>query len=680
MSSPSSSIPTARVPGAVLAGVALATVLGAALVGGAAAAPALGDPGPVVRWGGLLVRVLHDLAAASTVGLLLVAAFLAPETTQTNRRVTATRAASATAAVWALSGVVGLLFTFAGLAGIPLSAPGFFTQFTTFVWELEITRVAVISLVLAAVVAAGAAVARTRVAMAWLSALSVVAVLPLALAGHAAGAANHDTAVNALALHLVGVVVWLGGLVALAVMRPQLGSDLGVTVQRYSTLALWAFVAVALSGVQSAWLRLGGLDGLATSYGLLVALKVAALAALGYAGWRQRRTMAHRLLDRAGDTAAFARLVVGELAVMGFAVGVAVALARSAPPVPETPLAEPTPAEVLTGYAAPGPLTGAAWFTTWRPDWLWLTLAVVMAGLYVAGWLRLRRRGDSWPVARVILWVLGWAVFVFATSGGPGVYGRVLFSAHMVMHMIVAMIVPLLLVPAAPLTLALRALPSRPDKTWGPRELILQVVHSRYLGALANPVVAAALFFFSLAIFYYSPLFELALRTHTGHVAMMVHFLLSGYLFVWVLIGIDPGPQRWSPLLLIVILFATMAFHAFFGVVMTSGTELLAADFFPRLDLPWGPDPLADQQRAGAIAWGVGEAPTLALAMLVAVAWVRSDRAEARRRDRQADRDGDAELAAYNAQLAQRRAAHEQTERARAERAAERARRGAKGE
>ena len=680
MSSPSSSIAPTRVPGAVLAGAALAAVLGAALVGGAAAAPAIGDPGPVVRWGVLLVRVIHDLAAATTVGLLLVAAFLAPETTQTNRRVTATRTASATAAVWALTGIVGVLFTFAGLAGIRLSTPGFFTQFTTFVWELEITRVAVISLLLAAVVAAGAAVARTRVAMAWLSATSVVAVLPLALAGHAAGAANHDTAVNALALHLVGVVVWLGGLVALAVMRPQLGSDLGVTVQRYSTLALWSFVAVALSGVQSAWLRLGGLDGVASSYGLLVALKVAALVALGYAGWRQRRTVAHRLLQRAGDTAAFVRLVTVELVVMGVAVGVAVALARSAPPVPETPLAEPTPAEVLTGYPAPDPLTGAAWFTTWRPDWLWLTLAAVMTGVYIAGWLRLRRRGDAWPVARVILWVLGWAVFVFATSGGPGVYGRVLFSAHMVMHMIVAMIVPLLLVPAAPLTLALRALPSRPDKTWGPREVILQVVHSRYLGALANPVVAAALFFFSLAIFYYSPLFELALRTHTGHVAMMVHFLMSGYLFVWVLIGIDPGPQRWSPLLLIVILFATMAFHAFFGVVMTSGTELLAADFFPRLDLPWGPDPLEDQQRAGAIAWGVGEAPTLALAMMVAAAWVRSDRAEARRRDRQADRDGDAELAAYNAQLAQRRAAHEQTERARAERAAERARRGARGE
>jgi cytochrome c oxidase assembly factor CtaG/putative copper export protein len=683
MSSPSSTtVRGARPgpPGVVLAGIALVAVLGGALVGGAAATPPIGDPGPLVRWGVLLVRVVHDLSAAATVGLLVLAAFLVPETTRTNRRLAATRLASATAAVWALTGLVGVVFTFAGLAGIPLSAPGFAEQLTSFVLELEVTRVGVISLLGATIVAAGAAVARTRVAMAWLSALAVLSVLPLALAGHAAGAANHDTAVNALALHLVGVVVWLGGLLAVAVMRPQLGSDLGATVQRYSTLALWAFVAVALSGLQSAWLRLGGLDGLGSGYGLLVVVKALALLALGYAGWRQRRAVVTRLLENSADTRAFVRLVLAELAVMGLAVGVAVALARSAPPVPDTPIAQPSPAEVLTGYPAPDPLTASAWFTTWRVDWLWLTLALVMTGLYLAGWLRLRRRGDSWPVARVILWVLGWAAFVFATSGGPGVYGRVLFSAHMVMHMVVAMLVPLLLVPAAPLTLALRALPARPDKTWGPREVILQLVHSRYLGALANPVVAAALFFFSLAIFYYSPLFELALSTHTGHVAMMVHFLLSGYLFVWVLIGIDPGPKRWSPLLLIVILFATMAFHAFFGVIMTGGTTLLAPDFFGRLDLAWVPDPLADQQRAGAIAWGVGEAPTLALALMVAAAWVRSDRAEAKRRDRQADRDGDAELAAYNAQLAQRRAAHEKAERARAQRAAGQAEGGPRGE
>ena len=642
-----------RRPVAVLLVAALAAVLLAAAIGQAAAAPVLGDPGATVRWGVLLARVVHDVAAAATVGLLVLAAFLTPETTRTNRRETATRLAAAAAGLWVLAGLVGVVFGFADFAGVPVSDPSFVSQLTRFVLDLEPTRVAVISAALASVVAVGAAVATTRAAMAWLAALAIGAVLPLALAGHAAGAANHDTAVNALALHLVGVVVWVGGLLALAVMRPQLGADLPVTASRYSTLAGWCFGVVAGSGLFSAVLRVDSWSGLATRYGLLVLVKTAAVAALGYAGWLHRRSLLARLRADSADSAAFGRLVLGELVVMGIAIGAAVGLSRSAPPVPETPLPDPSPAFALTGYPAPPPLTPDAWLTTWRTDWLWLSLALVMVGLYLAGVSRLRRRGDGWPVQRSILWVLGWAAFVYATCAAPGVYGRVLFSAHMVMHMVVAMLVPLLLVPAAPVTLALRALRARTDKTWGPREVILQVVHSRYLKVFANPIVAAAVFFFSLAVFYYSPLFGLALRTHTGHVAMVLHFLMSGYLFVWVLVGIDPGPRKWPPLLLLVILFATMSFHAFFGVIMTGGTTLLAPEFFEQIRLPWMTDPLDDQQKGGAFAWGIGEAPTVALTLMVAVAWVRSDRAETKRRDRQADRDGDAELAAYNAHLQQ---------------------------
>ena len=354
-----------------------------------------------------------------------------------------------------------------------------------------------------------------------------------------------------------------------------------------------------------------------------------------------------------GPPRPFVRLVVAELAVMGVAIGTAVALARSAPPVPDVPVQDASVAFSLTGYPAPPALMASSWFTTWRTDWLWLGVALVSVGLYLAGVVRLRRRGDAWPVHRPILWVLGWAVFVYATCGAPAVYGAVLFSAHMVMHMVVAMLVPLLLVPAAPILLALRTLPARQDKTWGPREVLMQVVHSRALRILSNPVVAAALFFFSLAIFYYSPLFELALRTHTGHVLMLVHFLLTGYLFAWVLIGIDPGPKKWPPLMLLVVLFATMSFHAFFGVVMTGSTTVLAPGFFDVLHLSWMTDVLKDQREAGAIAWGIGEAPTLALTLLVAIGWVKSDRAETRRSDRRADRDGDADLVAYNAHLAQ---------------------------
>ncbi len=247
--------------------------------------------------------------------------------------------------------------------------------------------------------------------------------------------------------------------------------------------------------------------------------------------------------------------------------------------------------------------------------------------------------------------MVGWALFVWATCGAPGIWGRVLFSTHMVLHMAVAMTVPLFLVPGAPVTLALRALKPRSDKSWGPREVLLQVVHSRAMHVLANPVVAASLFFFSLAAFYWTGLFGLSLTTHTGHLLMMAHFLLTGYLFVWVLIGIDPGPPRWSPLALLVILFATISFHAFFGVALTGSETLLAPDFFGQVNLPWGPDPLLDQHRAGEIAWGFGEAPTLFLAVVVAIQWFRRDEQETRRKDRQADRDGDAELNAYNEYL-----------------------------
>jgi putative copper resistance protein D len=643
----------ARIPGVVLVLAALDALPLAALIGAAAAAPVIGDPGVVVRWGLLYARAVHDLAAAATVGLLIHAAYLMPETMRTNRRIVATRIAGIAAGIWALAGVCLAVLGLADTVGTPITDPAFVQQFTTFAFSYEPTRVQLISAGIAAAVSVGAALARTRVGMSWMSVLAIAGVLPLALAGHAAGATDHMTAVNALAVHLVAVVVWVGGLLGLATMRPLLGSDFAVTARRFSTLAGWCFAAVALSGLQSAAIRLGSLGNLTSAYGLLVIVKSVSLVLLGLAGWVHRRALLHRLDTDTARLTTFVRLVVAELAVMGVALGTAVALARSAPPVTAAPLPNATMAFVLTGFPAPPPIDNGVWFSTWRTDWLFLAIAVLAVGLYVAGVVRLRLRGDSWPAHRTLVWVLGWLVFLYATCGAPGVYGAVLFSAHMVMHMVIAMIVPLLLVPAAPILLALRALPPRRDKTWGPREVLLQVLHSRVARVLTNPVVASVLFFGSLVVFYYSPLFQEALTTHTGHLLMVLHFLLTGYLFVWVLIGIDPGPKRWPPLILIVVLFATMSFHAFFGVVMTSSNSLLAPDFFDALKLYWVPDPIANQREAGAIAWGIGEAPTVALTLLVALAWVRSDRAETRRRDRQADRDGDAELAAYNAHLAE---------------------------
>ncbi len=637
-------------PLAVAVGAALLALLPAALLTGATAPLLLADPGPFVRWGVPVADLLANLAGPATFGLLALAAFLVPERTRTDRRATAVRWAGGTALAWLVASLLEVILTFADVAGTPLTALDLPQQFLRFAWDLETTRVILVTAAAALVVAVTALATQRRAVAAWLAALTLFGVVVQSLTGHAAGSASHEDAVNGLAIHLLGVTVWVGGLIALLAMRRRLGRDLGVTVSRYSVLATWSFVAVALSGVLQAAIRLGSPAGLLTAYGVVVSLKTLALLVLGGIGWLHRRTIASRLTVDPGDGRTFARLAIVEVGVMGVAAGLAAVLARSIPPVPDA-LPDPSIVLELTGFPDPGPVTSADWLTAWRPDWLFITVVVVAVGVYLAGALRLHRRGDAWPWWRSVLWVSGWLVFLWATNGAPGIWGRVLFSAHMVMHMAVAMIVPIALVPAAPLTLALRALPARRDRTWGPRELILQVVHSRTLRWLANPVVAAALFFFSLAAFYWTGLFDLALTTHTGHLLMMGHFLLTGYLFVWVLIGVDPGPPRWSPLMLLVILFATISFHAFFGVALTSSESLLASDFFTQLNLPWGPGPLADQHVAGEIAWGIGEAPTLILAVVVGFQWFRSEQRETDRQDRQADRDGDAELRAYNARL-----------------------------
>jgi cytochrome c oxidase assembly factor CtaG/putative copper export protein len=644
-----------RGPALATLAVSLVACAVAVAVGGSATPVVEGlfDVGPVVRWGLPLVRVIQDGAGALTIGLLVVGAFLAPGRGTPPVTLQAARYAVTSGVVWVVATLVGVVLGFAEAAGTPVDSPEFWSQFTQFVWTLETFRVAIISALVAAAATTVAAMSLQRKGIATAAFLAVSALLPLALAGHASGTADHETAVNTLATHLVAASLWIGGLLAVVVLRPALGQHLATVVGRFSTMALWCFVAVAGSGVVSAVIRLGGigeLGNLATAYGALVVVKATCLVVLGLLGWQQRRRVVGRMAAEGPGRGLFLRFALTELVVMGVAVGFATALSRTPTPASPGPL-DPSTSVQLTGFPEPAAPTGTTWLTLWRFDWLWGVLALLAVGVYLMWVLRLRRRGDRWSGLRAISWVAGWVVLAWATCGAPAVLGRVSFSWHMVDHMTIAMYAPLFLVLAAPVSLALRALPARGDGSLGPRELLLGLVHSRLLRMLGNPIVAAVLFFTSLVVFYYSALFELALTTHTGHVLMTAHFLVTGYLFAWVMVGIDPGPPKWPPSLRLLILLITVSFHAFFGVALMSGTTLLAPDFFGALRIPWIPDPLGDQQTGGSIAWAVGEIPVLVLSLFVVRDWIRSDSRESRRHDRQADRDGDAELVAYNERL-----------------------------
>jgi putative copper resistance protein D len=618
----------------------------------AAVTPAIFDPGALVRYGLPVARGVHDLAAAATVGLLVLAAwFVGPEPKSeldvlSGSRSTLVRAAQLTATAWLASGLAVLVLTAADVTGTRVGSIGFVPLVISFVSGVDLGRALGASLLVVALVATLSAIATRVVTVAWAAALSLLALLPLALGGHASGAANHMNAVDSLALHLLAVCCWVGGLMALLLVSGRLGDQLSTVVRRYSTLALWCFVVVAGSGVVNAALRLGAWSNLSTYYGLLVVGKAVGLTLLGVAGWAHRRSLIGRLEQ---EPRLFTRLATVEVLVMAATMGLAVALSRSAPPIPTV---EPDPVAVLLGYPAPPPLTLQRYFTTFYPETLWLAVAAVALGLYAAGVVRLRRRHDGWPLQRVAFWMAGCAALVFVTSGGPAVYGRMQFSAHMVQHMSLMVAVPLLLVFGAPVTLALRALEVRRDGSFGPREMLLRLVHSRILGWLGHPVVAAFLFTSGLVAFYYTGLFELAMFTHTGHVLMTAHFLLTGYLFVWALVGIDPGPKRLSYPFRLLLLLVTLSFHAFFGISLMASNSVLAPSWWAALGQTDQAALLADQQAGGSIAWAAGDIPSLFLGLALLVGWVRSDGRERRRLDRQADRDGDAELRRYNERLA----------------------------
>ncbi|BCZ23589.1 cytochrome c oxidase assembly protein [Mycobacterium senriense] len=646
----------------VLAGVAVLAGCTAAGIGTLSLASALTvtglpDPGQVTTLGLPFVRAAGEIAAVLAVGSFLFAAFLVPP--QRNGVLDADgyralRLGTVASGVWAVCAALLVPLTISDVSGHPIadippmrmwSLAGLITNASA--WRWTAIMAAVITL-------ASLSVLRWS----WtpvLAAASVMTLIPLGLTGHSSAGGSHDLATNGLLIHLVAASLWAGGLLALLAHALRGGGHLGLAARRFSMIALWCWVAMAVSGVVNALVRVQPSDLFSTDYGRLVIAKFVALCLLGGLGWRQRRVSVAGLQadpNPARARGALLRLTLIEAAIFGLTFGIAVGLGRTPPPPPPARL--PSIPEAEIGYDFDGPPTVARILFDWRFDLIFGSAALVFAALYVAALLRLRRRGDTWPPGRTVSWLLGCLVLLFVTSSGVGRYMPAMFSMHMVVHMCLSMLIPILLVLGAPVTLALRALPAAGrDDPPGMREWLLAALHSRISQFLTNPVVATVLFVAGFYGLYLSNLFDTTASSHAGHLAMNVHFLLSGYLFYWVVIGVDPTPRPIPPLAKVAVVFASLPLHAFFGVVLMGTKKVLGADYYRSLGLSWHTDLLGDQRLGGGIAWAAGEFPLVIVMLALLIQWARSDRRTAKRLDRAADRDDDAELVAYNAMLAQ---------------------------
>jgi len=337
----SATAPAAVRRGPLVLGAALAAMAACALTLWAAGAadvvsvPGIPAPPPVVAWLVPALRLVADAAAVLTVGCLFGAVVLVPgDTILSAAGYRWVRLAGWGATAWALASLASLPVLLADFLGTGLSAISF-RGVTSFVLDVEQGRGLMVVAVLAAVVAVMARTVLHPAGARWLLIVALAATVPPAFASHSAEDADHNLAVAAVALHVLGVVLWAGGLLALMLAAKLTGPARTTAVERFSRLAAPLALLVAGSGAITAFTRFTAPGQLfSTGYGAVLLVKVAAFAGLlALAAWHRRRSLPALRAQRPGT---FLRLAGAELLLLAATIGLAVGLARTPTPPPAT--------------------------------------------------------------------------------------------------------------------------------------------------------------------------------------------------------------------------------------------------------------------------------------------------------------------------------------------------------
>ncbi len=605
---------------------------------------------------GVLLPVVKDLYLLSTlvaIGLLYAIGFLLPETHgKLDKEALRIKSLALLATiVWVVCTIGGVIVELANLLGGGFLDAFNWSVISSFLSSTSIGRDFLFQIAMGVIAVALINRVEKVGAIYFALAGTMLALLIPLFQSHASSAGNHGLAIGSLLFHVGAVSLWVGGVIGLLVISPR---ERSASISRFSSLALWCAIIVGVSGVLNAWTRLNFLAGWQSRYGLLVILKSTLFVILLFIGAKHRTYIARKLHQ---GPSVF-RLLINESGVMIAAVAIGGWLSSTLPPISPTGLiAARDPVISITGLSMPRPPTLRRVLFAYSPDGTILGILLLITALYIYGVVVLTRRGDKWPIGRTFAFAIAVFLVDYATSGGVGVYAHFAFSYHMVSHMILGMIAPIGFVLSAPITLALRTLPQgrTPDER-GFRGTLISIIHSKYSVIMTNPVVALALFDGSLFVLYMTPLFGKLMQSHSGHVLMDIHFLLAGYLFFYVIIGVDPNPRKIPHIVRIIVLFAAMSIHAFFSIALLSTTTLLDAGYFSSLNRPWSTNLLTDQHVGAALGWAMGEIPILIALIATFIQWMRDDSRESKRIDRASDRAAamgeEDELTKYNKYLA----------------------------
>lgn len=588
-------------------------------------------------------KFTYLLSATLTVGFLLTLVFFVTNNHGAIKaeHLSIRKKVSIAAWIWLGSSMVFILATLASVLDVSFSKALDLTMIRSFVTQISLGKFLALQSFGALLVATFGAHIKRITHSCMVLIIALLAVSAPIFQSHSSSGGSHLMAIGTLLVHVIAIVMWVGGLSAISLLR---NIDKKNALPRFSQLAMWAAIVVIISGSINAWLRMNFKDAWRGSYAILISEKIVLTLVLILLASAARKRI----------TGNITKLIYIEVSFMILTIFVGTLLSQSNSP--ERPgLIDPI--ESLVGLKFPGKPNLHTWIFEYQPDALTLALLILGSLLYLKGVRILKKRGDKWPTGRTISFIAGIFIVNYAVNGAIGVYSHFGFSYHMIEHMILGMIAPIALVLGAPITLALRTLPAgRNTEEEGPRNILIRFLHSKYAKFMTNPVVALLIFDGSLFALYFTGLFGTLMGSHLGHLFMNMHFLLAGALFFHVIVGVDPNPNRPPNIVRIVILFAAMSIHAFFSISLMSATTLMDGGYYTSIGNPLQLNLLDNQYVGGSIGWAMGEIPILIALTAAFIQWMREDKKETERIDRSAARASamgeNDDLAKYNQYLA----------------------------
>lgn len=260
----------------------------------------------------------------------------------------------------------------------------------------------------------------------------------------------------------------------------------------------------------------------------------------------------------------------------------------------------------------------------WQTDPLSLVSLAVelsLAAWYVVSVRRLASRGRHWSPWRTVCFLGGIALIVVAVQSGLATYDNQVFSVHVVQHLLLMNFAPILLALSAPVTLALQA-SDRPTQ-----QGLLKVLHLPVVELVTNPVFVVVVAYGTMIGYFLTPFYNFSLEHPLVHDLTHLHFLVSGCLFWWMVVGRDPSRWRPSYPVKLGILGIGIPVTAVLGISLTGGRHSPAPLFHT----------VADTHTGGSILWVVGELTTLVAMAIIVYQWMRYEERQAVRADRLLD-------------------------------------------